>query len=59
MKTKNIVIIVKTFVYVLFCFYGINWLALYLLPKWVDVLIGFPLSMYFLYKAVLCFNNVK
>ena len=59
MKNKNIIIGIIGVIYVLFCFYGINWLASYLLPKWVDILIGFPLSMYLIYKGMLYFNNVE
>jgi hypothetical protein len=46
-------------IYILLSFYGVNWLASYLLPKWIDILIGFPLSMYLIYKGMIYFNNIE
>jgi hypothetical protein len=31
---------------VLIIFYGAIWLCFLILPKWIDVIIGFPLAIY-------------
>lgn len=38
-------------------FYGVNWTAHHFLPKWVDILIGFPLSIYLIFKAAMLYDN--
>jgi hypothetical protein len=58
-ESKDVIIGVIGVVYILFCFYGINWLSSYLLPKWVDIMIGFPLSMYLIYKGTVYFANTQ
>lgn len=40
-------------IYVFACFYGINWIAHHFLPKWIDILVGFPLSVYAIYRGSL------
>lgn len=54
---KNIIIGIIWVIYILLCFYGVAWLASYLLPKWVDIIIGFPLSMYLIYKGSIYFST--
>lgn len=31
------------------CFYGINWISHRFLPKWVDIFIGLPVSIFFMF----------
>ncbi len=57
MKDKNIIIGIIYVICMLFCFLGINWMSSYFLLKWIDVLIGFPLSMYLIYKVAISFNS--
>lgn len=38
-------------------FYGVNILSHHILPKWWDIIIGFPLSLYLIYKLIL--NYIK
>ena len=42
---------------IVLCFYGTNHLAHYLLPKWIDMLVGFPLSIYLMYRVSLYYIN--
>ena len=39
-------------------FYGTNKVAHFLLPKWIDIAVGFPLSMYLLYRVGLWYVSV-
>jgi len=43
--------------YNLACFYGINWAAHHFLPKWVDMIVGFPLSMLAIYWGMIFFSR--
>lgn len=36
-------------------FYGIPKLAFWLLPKWIDILVGFPLMIYVVYRVALSY----
>lgn len=40
-------------IYILICFYGINRLAHHFLPKWIDMLVGLPLSFYLIYVGII------
>lgn len=46
-KYHKIIFVIYTFV----CFYGANWVAHFILPKWIDIMIGFPLSLFLIYKG--------
>jgi hypothetical protein len=48
---------VALIVYMVVCFYGINWIAHHFLPKWIDILVGFTLSIYAIYKGCLFYLN--
>jgi hypothetical protein len=37
------------FIYLAVCFYGINALARVLLPEGIDILVGFPVSVFVMY----------
>lgn len=57
MKDKNIIIGIIYVICMLFCYFGINWMCSYFLDKWIDILIGFPLSLFSIYKVAMSFNN--
>ena len=40
-------------------FVGTNHMAHMLLPKWIDILIGLPLSIYIISKSLIIFHNKK
>jgi len=40
-------------------FVGINHIAHMLLPKWIDILIGLPLSMYIISKSLIIIHYKK
>ncbi len=40
-------------------FVGINHITHMLLPKWIDILIGLPLSIYIISKSLIIFHNKK
>lgn len=46
---KDIIVIALIYI---FYFYGLNHLFHLLLPKWLDMIIGFPLSIYLMYEAL-------
>lgn len=43
--------------YVFACFYGTNWVAHCFLPKWIDLLVGLPASMFLIYKGIIFYLN--
>lgn len=45
-------------IYVFFCFYGVPRIAAYLLPKWVGILIGVPLSFFLIYKGAIFYMDL-
>jgi hypothetical protein len=40
-----------------FCFYGTNLIAHAVLPKWIDIIVGLPLSIFFMYKIILYYKK--
>ena len=40
-------------------FYGVNNMSHKILPKWIDILIGFPLSMYLIYKWMFFCDDLR
>ena len=57
MKRKILFLDVISILVVLFLFHGVNYIAFLILPKWVDVIIGFPLSIYLIYKWLIIYAD--